>query len=156
MGGIIRWRGAEAMLERVRPLVWALLVLRVCSLLTAQTTKKVSFTHDVAPILSRACMQCHGLANPMANLDLRSRAGALKGVQHGPAIVAGDAAASLLYKHVAAQEQPQMPLGGKLSPEEIAVLKSWIDSGADWDSSVTLTSEVSSVAAATTEKKFTD
>ena len=31
-----------------------------------------------------------------------------------------------------------MPLGGKLSAEEIAVLKSWIDSGADWDSSVAL------------------
>ena len=123
------------------PWVWALLVLGVCAPLTAQTTKKVSFANDVAPILSRACMKCHGLASPMANLDLRTRAGALKGGQHGPAIVPGNAAASLLYKHVAGQEQPQMPLGGKLSAEEIAVLKSWIDSGADWDSSVALSSD---------------
>jgi hypothetical protein len=137
----------------MRPLVWALLVFRVCAPLTAQTTKKVSFAHDVAPILSRSCMQCHGLANPMANLDLRTREGALKGGQHGPAIVPGDAARSNLYRHVAAQEAPQMPLGGKLSQEEIAVLKSWIDSGADWDSSVTL---AAAIPAPTTEKKFTD
>jgi hypothetical protein len=100
-------------------------------------------------------MKCHGLASPMANLDLRTRAGALKGGQHGPAIVPGDSAASLLYKHVSAKQQPQMPLGGKLSAEEITVLKSWIDSGADWDSSVALSSEAAPASAAT-EKKFTD
>jgi hypothetical protein len=92
----------------------------------------------------------------MANLDLKTRAGALKGGQHGPAIIPGNAAGSLLYRHVAAQETPQMPLGGKLSAEEIAVLKSWIDGGADWDPSVTLTSEAAPSSAATTEKKFTE
>jgi len=48
----------------------------------------------------------------MAGLDLRTREGALKGGKHGPAIVPGNAASSRLYKQVAAQEQPQMPLGG--------------------------------------------
>ncbi len=143
------------MLERIRPLVWTLPVLLVYAPLAAQTTKKVSFANDVAPILSQKCMQCHGLANPMANLDLKSREGALKGGQHGPAMVPGDAAASRLYKHVAGQEQPQMPLGGKLSGEEIAVLKAWIDSGAEWDSKVTLAAPVPG-ATAPTEKKFTD
>jgi len=139
------------MFERIRPLVWTLLVLRVCPI-TAQTTKKISFAQDVAPILSRSCMQCHGLADPMANLDLRTREGALKGGQHGPAIVPGNAAASHLYKHVAAQEAPQMPLGGKLSQDEVAVLKSWIDSGAEWDANVTL----AAAPVSATEKKFTD
>src|SRR5262249_14841818 len=121
-----------------RPFVWTLLVLRFCAPLPAQTPKKVSFAHDVAPLLSQKCMECHGLANPMANLDLRSRDGALRGGQHGPAIVPGNAAASHLYKHIAGQELPRMPLGGKLSDEEIAVLKTWIESGADWDPGVTL------------------
>jgi hypothetical protein len=143
------------MLERIRPVVWTLLVLPVCAPITAQTTKKVSFAQDVAPILSRSCMQCHGLAEPMANLDLRTREGALKGGQHGPAIVPGNAAASPLYKHVAAQEAPQMPLGGKLSQDEVAVLKSWIDGGAEWDSKVTLAPATASASSAA-EKKFTD
>jgi hypothetical protein len=137
-------------------LVWTLLVFGISAPLGAQTTKKVSFANDVAPILSQKCMQCHGLANPMANLDLKSREGALRGGQHGPAIVPGDAARSNLYRHVAGQEQPQMPLGGKLSAEEIAVLKAWIDSGAEWDSNVALTAGAPSVNAPPTEKKFTD
>ena len=73
------------MLERIRPLVRTLLVLGiVCAPLAAQTTKKVSFANDIAPILSQKCMQCHGLANPMANLDLKSREGALKAASTAP------------------------------------------------------------------------
>jgi len=46
-----------------------------------------------------------------------------------------------------------MPLGGKLSDETVAVLKAWIDGGAEWDSGVALTART---PAATTEKKFTE
>src|SRR5215472_19368716 len=109
-------------METTRLVVWTLLVYGVCAPALAQTAKTVSFARDVAPILSQKCMHCHGLANPMAGLDLRTREGALNGGKHGPAIVPGNAAASRLYKHVAAQEQPRMPLGGKLSDEELAVL----------------------------------
>jgi len=133
-----------------------LLVLRIWAPLDAQTPKTVSFARDVAPILSQKCMQCHGLDNPMANLDLRSRDGALKGGQHGPAIVPGNAAASHFYRRVAGQEQPQMPLGGKLSDEDIGVLKAWIDSGTEWDPSVTLTARVEVVNTPPTERKFND
>jgi len=142
-------------LNAIRLLVGSLLVLPICAPLAAQTANKITFAHDVAPILSQKCIQCHGLANPMANLDLRSREGALKGGQHGPAIVPGDAAASHLYKHVAAREQPQMPLGGKLSEQEIAVLKAWIDSGAEWDASATLAAPAAAPPPSA-EKKFTD
>jgi hypothetical protein len=133
-----------------------LLVLRIWAPLNAQTPKTVSFARDVAPILSQKCMQCHGLDNPMANLDLRSRDGALKGGQHGPAIVPGNAAASRFYRRVAGLEQPQMPLGGKLSDEDIGVLKAWIDSGTEWDPGVTLTARAGVVNAPTPERKFTD
>jgi hypothetical protein len=144
------------MVVRFRPLVWALPVLWICESLAAQTTKKVSFAQDVASILSEKCLQCHGLADPMANLDLKSREGALKGGQHGPAIIPGDAAASNLYKHVAGLEQPRMPLGGKLSDEEIAVLEAWIDSGAEWDTGVTLRTPVPAANAPAIPKQFTD
>ena len=61
------------MLERVRPQTWTLLVLWICAPLTAQTPKSISFKQDIAPILADKCLQCHGLASPMANLDLKSR-----------------------------------------------------------------------------------
>src|SRR5438034_10871697 len=135
-------QGVEPMLEKLRPQVRILLVLWICGPLAAQKTRDVSFKRDVVPILSEKCLKCHGLASPMANLDLKSRESALKGGQHGPAIVPGDAAASNLYKHVAGQEQPRMPLGGKLTDEEIAGLKAWIDRGAEWDAGLTLSAPV--------------
>src|SRR5438128_3631238 len=147
------------MLEKLRPQVRTLLVLWICGPLaaqtTTQTTRDISFKRDVGPILSEKCLKCHGLASPMANLDLKSRESALKGGQHGPAIVPGNAAASNLYKHVAGQEQPRMPLGGRLTEEEIAVLKAWIDRGAEWDSGLTLSATVPAANGPATGKQFT-
>ena len=45
-------------------------------------------------------MDCHGREPLMANLDLRTRDGALKGAKHGPVIVPGNAAASHLYRRL--------------------------------------------------------
>src|SRR5262245_45839346 len=104
--------------------------------LRAQT--KVSFPQDVAPVLERKCVQCHSQASSMGNLDLSTRVAALKGGQHGPAIVPGDAAASRLYRHLTGNQQPQMPLGGRLTDPEIAAIKNWIDGGAAWEGGVTL------------------
>jgi hypothetical protein len=69
----------------------------------------------------------------MSQLNLSSRAAVLKGGQKGPALIPGNAVASLLYRRVTGQDQPQMPLGGKLSPAEIATIEKWIDEGAPWD-----------------------
>ncbi|MGP8245118.1 MAG: PSD1 and planctomycete cytochrome C domain-containing protein [Bryobacteraceae bacterium] len=99
-------------------------------------------------------MQCHGREPLMAQLDLRTREGALKGAQHGPVVIPGNAAGSHLYRHLKGLELPQMPLGGRLSDSEIAVIKNWIDSGAEWDSGVTLGPGAG--PAGSTEKKFTD
>jgi len=91
----------------------------------------------------------------MANLDLKSREGALKGGQHGPSIIPGNAAASSLYKHAAGLEQPRMPLGGKLTDAEIAVLKIWIDRGAEGDSPLTPPAPVPTANSPATGKQFT-
>ena len=121
---------------------------------SAQTPPKISFSHDVAPILTERCMQCHGREPLMAHLDLRTRDGALKGAQHGPVVIPGNAAGSHLYRHLTGQELPQMPLGGRLPDAEIAVIKNWIDGGAEWDSGVTL--GPGAVSPGSSEKKFTD
>ena len=55
--------------------LWAAWLLLVAGSLTApaQTAAKVSFSRDVAPILTQKCMQCHGKEPLMAHLDLRTR-----------------------------------------------------------------------------------
>lgn len=120
---------------------WSPIPLLVCAAGWAQTPAKVSFSQDVAPILSRNCSQCHGQAPAMANLDLGSREGALKGGQHGPAIVPGDAAGSRLYRRLTGEEKPQMPMGGRLSDPEIAIIRNWIDNGASWNATEAVAGE---------------
>src|SRR5271168_2814461 len=131
---------------RVRSTLIALAL--TCAGASAQSSTEVSFARDVAPILSKNCAQCHAQAAGMGNLDLRTREAALKGGQHGPAIVPGDAANSRLYQQLTGAQKPQMPMGGRLTDQEITVIKNWIDSGAAWDSAVSVT------AAASTEHKF--
>jgi hypothetical protein len=57
----------------------------------------------------------------------------LKGGSRGPAINPGDADESLLYRFVAGEEKPRMPMGEELSEYQIALLKNWIDKGAVWE-----------------------
>src|SRR5215471_3522604 len=139
--------------HKVSCLTWPLLAI-VPAISNAQPGKRISFSNDIAPLLTARCMECHGRDPLMANLDLRTREGTLKGAKHGPVIVPGNAAESHLYRRLTGQETPPMPLGGRLTDAEIALVKDWIDSGAEWDAGRALAP--GAVTGTSTEKKFTD
>ena len=112
-----------------------------CASLSAQSpaaraTGQPSFAHDVAPLISEKCLECHG-ATTMSDLDLRTSAGLAKGGKHGPVVVAGKPGESLLYRHLTGQLAPQMPLGSRLSDEQIGTFRQWIEAGAKWDPAIT-------------------
>src|SRR5262245_1004184 len=83
-------------------------------------------------ILQARCVICHG-EDRKSGLDLRTREGLLKGGSRGPGVRPGDADESLLYRLVAGEEQPRMPLGEELSGYQIDLLKQWIDKGEIWE-----------------------
>jgi hypothetical protein len=89
----------------------------------------VTFESDVRPILKTHCFPCHGEDGVhKANLDLRLAWLATKGGKSGPAIVAGDPAASLICTKI---EQGEMPKGKpKLAEAEIRTIVAWIEQGA--------------------------
>src|SRR5438128_690657 len=62
--------------------------------------------HDVMPITLRHCAACHGRTRQEAGLDLRSRAGMLRGGKSGPAIVPGQPERSLLIQKIRAGAMP--------------------------------------------------
>ena len=93
----------------------------------------ISYSQDVLPILKQSCYECHGIDTPMANLDLRARAGMLKGGAHGPAVVPGDPGESLMYLHISGSAGPMMPMGGALTDDEIMTIRYWIAEGAKFD-----------------------
>ena len=92
--------------------------------------------HDaVLPILLLRCGACHGQRRKDAQLDIRTRAALLRGGKSGPAIVAGNAGASLLVKRIHAEEMPPRKLLKSVSvkpmrPAEINTLVRWINAGA--------------------------
>ncbi|MBO0862442.1 MAG: PSD1 domain-containing protein [Chloracidobacterium sp.] len=83
-------------------------------------------------ILQTRCGVCHG-KDKTSGLDLRTREGLLKGGSRGAAVKPGDADESLLYRLVAGEEKPRMPMGEELSEYQIGLLKQWIDKGAIWE-----------------------
>ena len=112
---------------------------------------------DVLPVVKR-CFQCHGEALQMSGLDLHSRAGMLKGGAAGPAIVPGNASASLLMKRVTGEIKPVMPMAPvpALTAQEIATLKDWIDQGAKWESEAAPTSTPTASYNGYKEKQISD
>ena len=93
------------------------------------------FESKIRPLLASRCHTCHGDA-ATAGLRLDSRAGALRGGQSGPAVVAGKPEESLLVKAVAHQhERLKMPPAGKLETHEIENLARWVLEGAVWPES---------------------
>jgi len=65
----------------------------------------------------------------------------LKGGSRGPAIVPGKSAESLLYKAVSGSGEVlrMPPVGGGLAAPEIALIKEWLDSGAQWSGAAPVT-----------------
>ena len=129
----------------------------LCTQLTAQ--KAQVSDKEVKPILER-CLQCHGPNVQMSGLDLRTRAGILKGGEKGPAIIPGNADGSLLYRKVAGLEKPMMPMPPvpALKSDEIAILKEWIDEGAKWTDAETANPVAATAysGSAYKEKQFTN
>ncbi len=99
---------------------------------------KVSFSRDVRPILARHCFACHGPdeTKRKAKLRLDVREDAFAKHDDVFAFVPRSLENSNVYERVTSEDpQERMPPGGadkRLKPEEIATLKAWIESGADW------------------------
>lgn len=99
-------------------------------------TEPVDFEKEILPILKNNCLACHNQTKAKASLILETPQEIFKGGDSGPAVVPGKSAESLLLKVAAHQEDPKMPPkdnkvnAADLKPEELALLRLWIDQGA--------------------------
>lgn len=98
------------------------------------TNATVTFA-DVRPILAANCMRCHvnnGERGPapeglvLTNLDSVMRS------SERPVVIPGNAAASLMIRHIIGSEKPRMPFDGPpwLEAADVDLITRWIDSGA--------------------------
>jgi mono/diheme cytochrome c family protein len=92
-----------------------------------------AFRTQVKPILEQSCFPCH-TDMAMGGLRIDSREHLLKGGKSGPAVVPGRPAESLLYQAIThSHPSLKMPPQGKLTPEQVAALRAWIESGVHFD-----------------------
>ena len=112
----------------VRLLVAALFALSFW----AQSTP--DFERDVQPVFRKRCSGCHGTAQQLSGFRLDDREAAMKGGYSGVVIKPGDSAGSALVQRLKGEKNLMaMPPGDKrLSSEELAIVRGWIDAGAKW------------------------
>jgi len=98
----------------------------------------VDFQTQVQPLLKEKCYSCHGPDVQQSGLRLDKRQNAMRGGDYGPVIIPGKSAESKLIRRVVDGDGAmQMPPTGALSSGEIALLRTWIDQGAEFRTDVT-------------------
>ena len=101
---------------------------------TAQAAP-VDFRRDVEPIFVKRCSECHGPDMQKGKLRLDHKSDALRGGKSGkPLLIPGKSAESELIARVTATDPDDvMPAKGeRLTEEQIATLRRWIEEGATW------------------------
>ena len=101
----------------------------------ASTKTGVTFTTDIKPIFDASCGKCHGDTKPKGGITLTSLEGTLKGGKDGKILTVGDSTKGSMINAVAHIGNPQsfMPKGPgakALTPEQIGLIRAWIDQGA--------------------------
>jgi WD40 repeat protein len=92
----------------------------------------VAYEKDIEPILNSKCQVCHSGSVKEGKLDMGSYESLMKGGKRGRPIVPGKSADSLLVRLAGKTRKPFMPPKTEepLTPEELALIKLWIDQGA--------------------------
>lgn len=99
----------------------------------------VQFNRDIRPILSDNCFQCHGPDKDKrkAKLRLDTKEGLFGEIEGRHPIVPGQLDQSEVYRRITTTDpdelMPQPKSGKVLSPQQIALIKRWIEQGAKWE-----------------------
>lgn len=105
----------------------------------ASTRTGVTFDADIKPMFQASCVKCHdskSAKKPKAGLALDTREGVMKGSRDGAVVTVGDSAHSdlvLAVAHIGDDSDTFMPKGKNakmLTPDQIGLIRAWIDQGA--------------------------
>jgi cytochrome c5 len=115
---------------------------------TPKNAQAIDFAHQIKPLLERSCAACHSGEKPRGLFRIDSRDAILKGGASGAAaVVPGHSEKSPLIDYVSGQvpdsEMPPRAVRERfpgLTTDEVALLRAWIDQGAEWPTGVLLTS----------------
>jgi hypothetical protein len=123
---------------RLLPLGLVALTSAHAASLPAPAARPVDFLQDIKPLLEAACIKCHAKGKDKGGYSLETREAFLKGGDTGEAAIVGKSGESLVVEMVAGLEPDSvMPKKGtKWTPEQVGLLRAWIDQGALWPHNV--------------------
>jgi hypothetical protein len=109
------------------------MVLLACPADGDEPADAVDFSRDIQPILARHCAKCH-IEKREGGLRLATGKEALVAADSGEVVIKpGDSAGSELIRRISADDDTRMPPEGeRVSAEEVALLRRWVDQGAKW------------------------
>jgi ankyrin repeat protein len=107
---------------------------------------RIDFARQIKPLLERSCAGCHSGAEPRGLFRVNGRDALLKGGASGEAaVVVGHSEMSPLIDYVSGNvpDSEMPPRAGRkrfpaLRADEVALLRAWIDQGAEWPKGVSL------------------
>ncbi len=99
----------------------------------------VDFVKEIKPLLETTCVKCHAKGKAKGDFSLETREAFLKGGESGAAVVPGESAKSSVVDLVAGTDPDEvMPKKGtKWTPEQVGLLRAWIDQQMPWDPAIT-------------------
>lgn len=100
----------------------------------------VDYERQVKPLLLKHCVSCHGPEKQRASLRLDSVAAILEGGNRGPALVPNKSTESILLHALTGSNDVSVmpPKEPRLTPQEITLIRAWIDQGAKGPASETV------------------
>jgi hypothetical protein len=100
----------------------------------------VDFAHEIVPLLAKHCGQCHTNGRYEGDVSFDTR----EALMDAGAAEPGASADSAIIDRVLSDDPDfrMPPEGEKLSAEEVALLRRWIDDGLPWDSGFTFKKNV--------------
>lgn len=135
--GYLMILGESGFWQRAKVAARVLAILATVGLVSVESVSraeempaKVTYVDHVQPIFRQHCFACHGADQKKSDLALDNYPATMKGGASGEVLVSGDPASSRLWALVNHDEAPEMPVNGaRLPPEQLAVIKAWIEGG---------------------------
>lgn len=112
----------------------ALAAVDLSKLPPAATATGVTFDKDIKPLFEKSCFKCHGEEKQRGKLRLDTLEATLKGGAGGESVIKGDSLKSPLVLSVSRLDEdtamPPEDKGVPLTPEQVGLVRAWIDQGA--------------------------
>ena len=132
------------------------LVSVLATALPLGAAEPVDFSRDIRPLLSDRCFECHGPDEEARESDLRLDTATRP--DHKGLIVLEKPADSELFRRITSSNpkklMPPPDAGHGLSPDEIELIKRWIEEGSEWTSHWAYVSPVRHEAPQTSDTRW--